>query len=58
MDDAIGGENVGLPLAGEAGLLIAFPSHLVHSVSPVTAGERYTLVTWFFEDPSLSVERD
>ena len=57
MDDSVSGENVGLPLAGETGLLIAFPSHLVHSVSPVTAGERYTLVTWFFEDPSLSVER-
>ena len=55
MDDSVSGESVGLPLAGETGLLIAFPSHLVHSVSPVTAGERYTLVTWFFEDPSESV---
>ena len=55
MDDSPSGESVGLPLAGETGLLIAFPSHLVHSVSPVTAGERYTLVSWFFEDPSLSV---
>ena len=40
---------------GRDGLLIAFPSHLVHSVSPVTAGERYTLVSWFFEDPTLQV---
>jgi predicted 2-oxoglutarate/Fe(II)-dependent dioxygenase YbiX len=55
MDDGHSGESVGLPLAGETGLLVAFPSHLVHSVSPVTAGERYTLVSWFFEDPSLSV---
>ena len=55
MDDSPSGESVGLPLAGETGLLVAFPSHLVHSVSPVTAGERYTLVSWFFEDPSLSV---
>ena len=57
MDDSVSGESgesIGLPLAGETGLLIAFPSHLVHSVSPVTAGERYTLVTWYFEDPSLS----
>jgi predicted 2-oxoglutarate/Fe(II)-dependent dioxygenase YbiX len=49
MDDGAGGESVGLPLAGELGLLVAFPSDLLHSVSPVTAGERYTLVTWFFE---------
>ena len=55
MDDSVSGESVGLPLGGETGLLIAFPSHLVHSVSPVTAGERYTLVSWFFENPSLSV---
>ena len=52
MDDSPSGESVGLPLAGETGLLVAFPSHLVHSVSPVTAGERYTLVSWFFEDPA------
>lgn len=49
MDDNVSGESVGLPLAGETGLLIAFPSHLVHSVSPVTAGERYTVVSWFLE---------
>ena len=55
MDDSVSGASVGLPVAGETGLLIAFPSHLVHSVSPVTAGERYTLVSWFFEDPSLTV---
>ena len=55
MDDSPSGESVGLPLAGETGLLIAFPSHLVHSVSPVTAGERYTLVSWFFEDPAVPV---
>jgi predicted 2-oxoglutarate/Fe(II)-dependent dioxygenase YbiX len=54
MDDSMSGESVGLPLAGETGLLIAFPSHFLHSVSVVTAGERYTLVSWFFEDPSLS----
>jgi len=50
MDDDVSGESVGLPLAGETGLLIAFPAHVVHSVSPVTAGERYTVVSWFFED--------
>lgn len=49
MGESAGGDNVGLPLAGETGLLIAFPADLVHSVSPVTAGERYTVVSWFFE---------
>jgi predicted 2-oxoglutarate/Fe(II)-dependent dioxygenase YbiX len=49
MDEGVAGDGVGLPLAGEAGLLVAFPSHLVHAVSPVTAGERYTVVSWFFE---------
>ena len=52
MDDDVRGDSVGLPLAGETGLLIAFPAHLVHSVSPVTAGERYTVVSWFFEEPT------
>ena len=47
MDDDASAESVGLPLAGEAGLLVAFPPHVIHSVSPVTAGERYTVVTWF-----------
>jgi len=39
--------QVGLPLAPEAGLLVAFPSDLLHEVTPVTHGERYTVVTWF-----------
>ena len=47
MDESSKGETVGLPLAGETGMLVAFPSGLVHAVSPVTAGERYTIVSWF-----------
>ena len=42
------GEKVGFPLVGEKGLLVAFPSGRVHSVTPVTRGERYTAVTWYF----------
>ena len=38
---------IGLPLLPEEGLLIAFRSHLVHEVSPVTHGVRYTVVSWF-----------
>jgi len=52
MDDSPGGDRVGLPLGAKTGLLIAFPSGLVHSVSPVTGGERYTVVSWFVEEPA------
>jgi len=45
----LGDERVGLPLTGEQGLLIAFPSDAIHEVTPVTHGERYTVVTWFVE---------
>ena len=37
----------GFPISSETGLLIAFPSHLMHEVEPVTHGERYTIVSWF-----------
>lgn len=29
------------------GSLIAFPSETTHEVTPVTAGERYTIVSWY-----------
>jgi SM-20-related protein len=41
------GDRLGLPLAGRPGLLVAFRSDLVHAVTPVTRGERYTVVSWF-----------
>jgi SM-20-related protein len=37
--------SMGFPLSGRAGLLIAFPAAMVHAVTPVTHGERYTVVT-------------
>lgn len=40
-------KNFGFPVEVEAGLLIAFRATTMHEVSPVTAGRRYTLVTWF-----------
>ena len=49
MDEADQGASVGLPLEGEEGMLIAFPSDLIHAVQPVTGGERYTSVAWFYE---------
>jgi len=39
--------SIGLPLVGEPGLLIAFPSNLAHGVTPVVHGERFTVVSWF-----------
>ncbi len=39
--------NIGLPVKGRAGLLIAFRSDVLHQVSPVTRGERYTVVSWY-----------
>jgi SM-20-related protein len=42
------GGSLGLPLQANEGLLVAFASDLLHSVSPVTHGERYTIASWFF----------
>jgi predicted 2-oxoglutarate/Fe(II)-dependent dioxygenase YbiX len=35
----------------EAGTLLAFPSELTHEVMPLTAGERYTIATWYRSEP-------
>ncbi len=39
--------DFGFALDPMPGLLVAFPSHIVHEVTPVTAGDRYTIVDWF-----------
>ncbi len=39
--------DVGLPVTGEAGALIGFPSEMLHEVTPITRGERFTVVSWF-----------
>jgi SM-20-related protein len=31
----------------EPGMLVAFPSETTHEVTPVTHGERYTIVSWY-----------
>lgn len=36
-----------LPLTGKVGALIAFPSETTHEVTPVTFGERYSMVCWY-----------
>jgi SM-20-related protein len=38
----------GIGIAGQRGSLLAFRSTVVHEVKPVTSGERYTVVTWFY----------
>lgn len=35
------------PIPGEPGLLVAFRSDTVHEVTPITRGERFTVVSWF-----------
>jgi len=40
--------HVGIPVRGMAGTLVAFRSDVFHQVSPVTKGERFTIVSWFF----------
>jgi SM-20-related protein len=39
-------ETIRTRLDSECGLLIAFPSEIFHEVTPVTHGERYTIVSW------------
>ena len=34
-------------LAGEGGMLVAFPSDTTHEVTPVEWGERYSIVSWY-----------
>ena len=38
-------ETYGLP--GETGLLVAFTADTMHEVSPVTSGDRFTIISWF-----------
>jgi SM-20-related protein len=38
---------LGIPLDADEGLLVTFPSRMLHAAAPVTHGERYTIVTWF-----------
>lgn len=35
------------PVWGETGLLIAFTADTLHEVTPVTGGERFTIISWF-----------
>ena len=39
--------HIGIPLKGRAGLLVVFRSDVFHQVTPVTRGERFTIVSWY-----------
>lgn len=39
--------RIGFPVPGAAGLLVGFDPDLAHEVTPVTRGERFTVVSWF-----------
>jgi predicted 2-oxoglutarate/Fe(II)-dependent dioxygenase YbiX len=41
------GERTRLDVVPEEGLLIAFPSYLLHQVSQIKSGLRFTVVSWF-----------
>jgi predicted 2-oxoglutarate/Fe(II)-dependent dioxygenase YbiX len=41
-------KKCGLPLPAETGMLIAFRPQIVHGVTTVTHGERYTINSWLF----------
>jgi predicted 2-oxoglutarate/Fe(II)-dependent dioxygenase YbiX len=40
--------SAALDIPPRAGMLVAFPSHLLHEVLPVTAGIRDAVVDWFY----------
>ena len=46
--DSPTGALPGIPLDANEGLLITFPSEMLHGVTPVTHGERYTIASWYF----------
>jgi SM-20-related protein len=47
--DEKGAQGAGIAVVPERGLLVAFRSTVWHHVDEVSAGTRYTLVTWFEE---------
>lgn len=49
-------ERCAFPLNAEPGLLIAFPSDQIHEVTPVTHGQRFTIVTWFYAASEAATE--
>ncbi|MEP0729068.1 MAG: 2OG-Fe(II) oxygenase [Parasphingorhabdus sp.] len=42
-------ENRGVDLCGKRGMLVAYPAHLIHEITPVLSGERYAIVSRFLD---------
>jgi predicted 2-oxoglutarate/Fe(II)-dependent dioxygenase YbiX len=42
-----GTERHGLPVQSKPGTMVAFRTHVLHEVRPVTRGERQTVVSWY-----------
>jgi len=49
-------ERCTFALKPEPGMLVAFPSRMLHEVTPVSHGNRLTIVTWFFAPESDATE--
>lgn len=45
--DDVRAETPAYSLKGTTGLLVAFASDTTHEVSPITRGERFTIISWF-----------
>lgn len=39
--------GIGIPVRASAGLLIVFPSNVLHAVTPVVRGDRCSIVSWY-----------
>jgi SM-20-related protein len=47
-------KKYGFSVDATPGLLIAYRSDAAHEIRPVKFGQRFTIVTWFLQDPSRS----
>jgi predicted 2-oxoglutarate/Fe(II)-dependent dioxygenase YbiX len=58
LHELVDGDEDGLDVRPEAGTLVAFPSSLLHEVTRVERGERYSLVAWLMaaEEPGTAGE--
>jgi SM-20-related protein len=46
--DGLQWERCGIPLSAEPGLLVAFRSETLHEVTPVSHGQRLSVVAWYY----------
>lgn len=45
--DDVDSDDPGVRILGKAGSLVAFRSNVFHEIQPITAGERFSIITWF-----------